>query len=246
MTLDYVLVPVGLICLGVPATLFTPSKVKEKMRSGARRREDCFKSLVRMGCSPGNWIDLVRAGVGAWAIQHVLSAAKSGQDELALTYMVAKLALIALCAAAQTVWLDRPLRVIGPLFYLTSLSLVFCGPLVAGFALTLGLGCAFILRHMSLVFVLVPAGLVAFGALFRELDLMTIAVAVAFSLPAFLSFALRTRITYAFKPIDVVVAVASETGAEATTPAAPEVPTENLISPDFTNETIEMSDGFVA
>jgi hypothetical protein len=243
MTLDFVLVPLGILCLGVPASLFTTSKVKEKMRNVARRREDCLKALGRLATTPVNWIDLARAGAGAWIIQHAFSSVKPGQDELALTYLVAKIAVIALCAVAQTIWLDRPLRVIGPLFYLTSLVFIFCGPLVAGFAVTLGFGCALILRHLSLLFILVPGGLLGFGALFGELSPTSIVVTAAFALPAFLSFALRTRIAYACRPaiLPMPLIRVSEPNADV-----PEAPTENVISPDFSSESIEISDGFVA
>ncbi len=240
MTLDYVLVPAGIILLGVPATVIATAKVREKMRSPARRREDGFKSLGRLAFTPINWIDFVRAGAGAWMIQHSLSPASSGQDDLAMAYLAVKLAIIILCAGAQTIWLDRPIRVVGPLFYMTAFSLVVCGPLVAGFALPLGFGVALMLRRLSLIFALVPAGLLGFSGLFGQLDLPTMAVSAAFALPAFLSFALHIRIAFACRPTEATPAV------PAANPESPVVAGENVISTDFARESFEITDGFVA
>ena len=182
MNLAYIFMPVGILFLGVPATALCSSKVRARLRQPARRRESGMTSLAR---TPLNWVDLVRAGIGAWLIQNALSSARSGQDDLALIFLVVQVALISIAVLIQTIRLGRPMRVTGPLFFLSGLALVLCGPLVAGFALALGLSCALMLRRLGLVFAFVPPGVLVFGYLLGQLGIMTIVIAGAFALPLF-------------------------------------------------------------
>ena len=241
MNLDYVFVPVGILCLGAPATAIGSAKVRSKLRQPARRHESGLISLAR---APLNWIDLVRAAAGAWLIQHVLSSDRSGQDDLALTFLAAQIVLVSIAVLIQTVRLGHPLRVTGPLFFLSGLALVLCGPLVAGFALALCLACALMLRRLSLIFVFVPVGLVIFGCLFGQLGIMTLVTAGIFALPTFLSFALHTRIAFARRPVRPRILVEPVVQPEA----APETEAGGavVITPDFSSAQVKITRGHLA
>jgi hypothetical protein len=197
MTLAYLLLPVGVVLLGTPGTLMTSSKVLAKMRQTSRRHELGLTSLARAGI---NWIDLSRAAAGAFIIQYALPLGSAGQTEIFTAYLGAQMAIIALSVVAQTVWLGKPIRVTGPLFYLSGLSIVICGPLVAGLAIPLGVGCALMVRRLSLSFVFVPFCIMSFAILFGSIGLLTVAVALGFLLPSMLSFSANGRIAYARNP----------------------------------------------
>jgi hypothetical protein len=241
MNLAYVFMPVGILFLGVPATALCSTKVRARLRQPARRRESGMTSLAR---TPINWVDLVRAGIGAWLIQNALSSARSGQDDLALIFLAVQIALVSIAVLVQTVRLGRPMHVTGPLFFLSGLALVLCGPLVAGFALALGLSCALMLRRLGLVFAFVPPGLLVFGYLFGQLGIMTIVIAGAFALPLFLSFALHSRITYARRPAGPRSIKEAALRIEA--PGEPEAGAAVVITPDFGAARVKVGRGSIA
>jgi hypothetical protein len=143
-----------------------------------------------------NWFDLLRGAAGAWLIQKPFQDSLSSQDELAPTFLAVQMAVLLVGVLAQILWLRRPIRVIGPVFYLTGLTLALSGPLTGGFALVMGFSCALIFGRLSAVFSLVPASLVAFGFLFHEFSVMTAFNAGAYALPAFLAFSFGTRISF--------------------------------------------------
>jgi len=229
--------PAGILCLGIPTTIFSTAKLREKLRQSARRHESGMTSLAR---SSVNWIDLLRAGMGAWIIQKVLPTSSAGQDDLALTFLVAQVAIFTFAVVAQTIWIQRPICVIGPLFFLSGLAFILCGPIVAGFALALSLGCALMLRRLSLAFLFVPASLLIFAALFGRIGIMTIVTAGAFALPAFLSFAFHTRIAFARRPITV------SHSALRPAPMDSEAEAGIVITPDFTAARIEVANESLA
>jgi hypothetical protein len=239
MNLEYLLLPVGLAVLGVPTAVICGSKMRETLGQPARRHNEGMASLIR---SKINWIDLVRGAAGAWLIQKPFQDSVSPQDELASSFLAAQLALLFVGVVAQTLWPRRPARVIGPVFFLTGLTLVLSGPLTGGFALVLGLSCALIFGRLSSVFSLVPVALVGFAFLFNELGLMTAFNAVAFALPAFLAFTFGIRISFVrsvAKPSSHNVAAAQQNVPEvAEVPEMPEVPetapeADTVIRPDF-------------
>lgn len=193
MNLEYLLLPAGIVLLAVPTTVICGVGMRERLGQPARRRGEGIKSLLR---SRVNWLDLVRGAAGAWLVQEPLQSTISSQDELATTFLVAELAVLLVCILAQTVWLRRPVRVIGPVFFLTGLTLVLSGPLTGGFALVTGFSCALMIGRVSAVFTLVPVALVAFGILFDEFTPTAAFNAAAFALPAFLSFTFGTRISF--------------------------------------------------
>jgi hypothetical protein len=199
----------------------------------ARRHNEGLVSLIR---SKINWIDLVRGAAGAWLIQKPFQDSVSPQDELASTFLAIQLALLFAGVLAQTLWPRRPVRVIGPVFFLTGLTLVLSGPLTGGFALVLGLSCALIFGRLSSVFSLVPLALVGFAFLFNELGVMTGFNAAAFALPAFLAFTFGIRISFVrsvAKPSGHNVPAAQEGVPEL--PEAPEM-TETLEVPELAPE----------
>jgi hypothetical protein len=235
MNLEYLLLPVGLAILAVPTAVICGSKMRETLGQPARRHNEGLVSLVR---SKINWIDLVRGGAGAWLVQKPFQDSLSPQDELAPSFLAAQLAVLFIGVLAQTLWLRRPARVIGPVFFLTGLTLALSGPLTGGFALVLGFSCALIFGRLSSVFSLVPVALVGFGFLFNEFGVMTAFSAAAFALPAFLAFTFGIRISFvrsAAKAHVRNVPVPQLRQSEAV-PAAQEVDT--VIRPDFAHPPV--------
>lgn len=193
MNLEYLLLPVGIVLLLVPTTVICGERMRDKLGQPARRRGEGVESLVRSWI---NWIDLVRGAAGAWLVQKPFQDSVSPQDELAATFLAVQLAVLFLGVLAQTLWLRRPVRVIGPVFFLTGLTLALSGPLTGGFALVMGFACALMIGRVSTVFALVPASLVAFGILFGDFGPMTAFNVAAYALPAFLAFTFGTRISF--------------------------------------------------
>jgi len=205
MNLDYYLLPLALICLWMPAVVMSSKAVKEKLRQSVRRHEDGFLSLFR---SRVNWIDLVRGAAGAWLVQllvqHQTSDFRSGEDDLRWVFTCLQIAILFIGVVMQTVWIDQKARIIGPVFYLTGLTLIASGFKVGSFALILGFACALMLRRLSYSFLVLPVSLAAFGALFHQLGLMTAVNAGLFAFPLVLAFASDTRLSYVRRPITPV------------------------------------------
>ena len=193
MNLEYLLLPIGIVLLAVPTTVICGSRMRERLGQPARRRGEGLVSLVRSWI---NWIDLVRGAAGAWLVQKPFQDSVSSQDELAMTFLAVQLALVFLGVLAQTLWVHRPVRVIGPVFFLTGITLVLSGPLTGGFALVTGFSCALMIGRVSAVFTLVPVALLGFGYLFDELSAVDAFNAAVFALPAFLAFTFGTRISF--------------------------------------------------
>jgi len=183
----------------VPTPVFCGAKMRERLDRPARRRDEGFSALVRSWI---NWADLLRGAAGAWLVQKPFQDSISSQDELATTFLVVQVLVLFLGVVAQTLWLHRPVRVIGPLFFVTGLTLAISGPLTGAFALVLGFCCSLMIGRLSAVFSLVPIGLIGFGFLFGEFGVMTAFNAVAFALPAFLAFTFGTRISFVRRTVE--------------------------------------------
>jgi hypothetical protein len=193
MNLEYLLLPLGVVLLVIPTAVICGPRMRTKLDQPARRRNEGLVSLVR---SRINWIDLLRGAAGAWLVQKPFQDSISSQDELATTFLIVQLLALFAGVLAQTLWIRKPIRVIGPVFFLTGITLAISGALSGGFALVLGLSCALMIGRLSMVFSLVPAALIGFGLLFQEFSVMTAFNAAAYALPAFLAFTFGTRISF--------------------------------------------------
>lgn len=235
MNFEYILLPIGIALLVVPTALICGSKMRERLDQPARRRNEGLSSLFRSGI---NWIDLVRGGAGAWMVQKPFQDTISSQDELATTFLVVQGAVLFVGILAQTLWLRRPARVIGPVFFMTGLTLAVSGPLIGGFALVIGISCALIFGRLSLVFGLVPMALVAFGLLFHDFSVLNAVNAAAFALPVFLAFTYGTRISFVRCTVKIggrIPDAARLRQPESAPEAQPETASElgTVIRPDF-------------
>jgi len=199
MNLEYLLLPVGIVLLVVPTAVYCGAKMRGRLDRPARRRDEGVSSLARTWV---NWIDFLRGAAGTWLVQKPLQDSISSQDELATTFLVVQVAVLFVGVLAQTLWLHRPIRVIGPLFFVTGLTLALSGPLTGGFALVVGFCCALMVGRLSAVFSLVPVALVGFGFLFGEFGVLTAFNACAYALPAFLAFTFGTRISFVRRTAD--------------------------------------------
>jgi hypothetical protein len=178
----------------------------------------------------------------------------SSQDELAATFLVVQLAVLFLGVLAQTLWLHRPIRVIGPLFFVSGLTLALSGPLTGGFALVVAFCCALMLGRLSAMFIFVPVGLIGFGFLFGELGVMTAFNAGVYALPAFLAFTFGSRISFVRSTAEVRDREVQPVSAQSPTPnsagiseATPSVPdlvvrdSDTVIRPDFAHPPVQES-----
>jgi hypothetical protein len=200
MSLGYLLLPVGTVLLAVPTSVVCGAKIRARLNQPARRRSEGPLPLVRCWI---NWADLLRGAAGVWLVQRAFQDTLSSQDELAPTLLAVQLSILLVGVLAQTLLLRRPVRVIGPVFFLAGVTLALSGPLTGGFALAFGLACALMMGRLSLVFYVMPVALVAFGIIFREFGAMTAFNAAVFSLPAFLGFTFGTRISFLRRPAEI-------------------------------------------
>jgi len=192
MTLDYLFLPAGVALLVLPTALVCGARMRETLDRPTRRHNEGLESLLR---TPLNWLDLARAAGGTWLVQRALQGALATGDEMAITFLVVELAIFFAGVGAQTLWLRRPVRVIGPIFFLMGMTLALSG-LAGGFALVLALACALMIDRLSAVFVLAPLGLLAFGYLFQELTVTVAFNAAVFALPPLLAFRFGTRMSF--------------------------------------------------
>jgi hypothetical protein len=199
MNLEYLLLPIGTVLLVIPTALVCGAKMREKLDQPTRHHNEGIWALMR---SRMNWIDLLRGAAGGWLVQKPFADNYSAQDELAPTFLAVQMAIMLIGAIAQTVWLRRPVRVVGPVFFLTGLTLALSGPLTGGFALVLGFTCALMIGRISTVFSIVPVAVIGFGFLFRDFGPMNALNAAAYALPAFLAFTFGIRISFVRNPID--------------------------------------------
>lgn len=247
MNLLYLLLPVGIALLAVPTAVICGAKIRERLDQPARRHSEGILPLLRCRF---NWLDLFRGAAGAWLVQKPFQDSVSSQDELATTFLVIEIVVLLVGVLAQTLRIRRPVRVIGPVFFLTGLTLVLSGPLTGGFALVLGFSCALIIGRLSTIFALVPAALVGFGFLFHEFGVTTAFNAAAFALPAFLAFTFGTRISFVRRSVEALGHKARSVPAqEPKAEPAPEPKTamadavavegksveDTVIRPDFSN-----------
>jgi hypothetical protein len=245
MNLEYLLLPLGVACLVVPTSVICGGKMRERLNQPVRRHNEGLASLIR---SPLNWIDLARAAAGAWLLQDGFKGTLASGDELAMTFLAIQFVVLFAGVLAQTLLFGKPVRVIGPLFFLTGITLVVSGWLTGGFALVIGYACALMVRRLSIVFVLVPPALIAFGVLFHEISVATAFNAAVFALPTFLCFRYGTRISFVRSPAThgmkpkklkaakgAAAAAAPEASAEAALEAMSETMPEvaPVIRPDF-------------
>jgi hypothetical protein len=199
MNPTFLLLPLAILCLWTPSAVLSSAKIREKLRNPIRRRDEGMMSLIRCGL---NWVDLARSAFGGWLLQHEVLMFRAGQDDLAMVHTVVQLAVLFVAVLAQTIWIDRPLRIIGPTFFIAGLTLAVCGPMIGGFGLILGFACALMLRRLSLSFIFVPVCLVGFGLLFHKLSTLVLFNAAIFALPTLLAFAFGVRVSYVRRPLD--------------------------------------------
>jgi len=228
MNPDFLMWPLALLCLWTPSAVMFSARVREKLRNPARRRDEGLVSLLRSGA---NWVDLARGALGGWLVQHEVQGYRAGQDDIAMVFMAAQFGVLLVGVAMQTIWIDRPVRVIGPAFFVTGLTLTTSGPLIGGFALLLGFTCALMLRRLSLGFVFVPASLIAFSALFHEFSATIVLNVLAFALPTVLAFALGVRM--AFVRLPVALPSRSRQPDRPEVPALPEPREATVLPPRF-------------
>ena len=239
MTLDYLLLPAGVALLVLPTSLVCGARMRETLNRPARRHNEGLESLLR---TPLNWVDLARAAGGTWLVQRALQGALATGDEMAITFLIVELVILFAGVGAQTLWLRRPIRVIGPIFFLTGMTLVLSG-LAGGFALVLAFACALMFDRLSAVFVLAPLGLLGFGYLFQELTFTVAFNAAAFGLSPLLAFRFGTRMSFlrrspAFRAAKAVMRTTAP--AMPTRAVAPSMPAEEpetgvapVIRPNF-------------
>jgi hypothetical protein len=188
-----ILLPFAVVCLWTPTALVSSPQIRERLRKPARRRDEGIASLARCWL---NWVDLARAALGAWLLQSEVLAFRAGQDDTGQVYTVALYAVLFVAVIAQTLWIGRPVRIIGPAFFISGLTVVLCGPMIGIFALLLGFASALVLRRLSLSFAFVPLSLVGFGLIFHKIGAMVIFNAALFALPVLLAFAFGVRVSF--------------------------------------------------
>lgn len=235
MNMDYLFLPIGIVCLWAPSSLMASASVKTKIRQGIRRNHEGLASLLRCRL---NWIDLVRAALGAWLVQHYVASFHDLDSDTRWIPTAAEVAILSIGVLAQIVWLDRKLNIIGPVFFLAGLTMVVCGPLVGGFSLVLALNCALMFRKLGSCFLFGPASVAAFALLFHQLGLLTVIAASLFALPLVLAFATGSRLAFVRTPLPPKRAL-----PRAPAPASFRFPTESKPAIPSKEEVISLSEG---
>jgi hypothetical protein len=199
MITDATILALGLLLLGVPSPTLCSSEVRGRLQQMARRRDEGLGSLCRCWV---NWADLIRGAAGVLLVQRAFATAPGVQDDLAMVHLVAEMGIFGLAVAAQIFWPGRPVRVVGPVFFLTGFTLALSGLTVGLFAVALGFTCSMMVKRLSVLFALVPAGLLAFGMLFHSMGILGLFNAALFVAPGFFAFAFGQRLGFVRRPVE--------------------------------------------
>jgi hypothetical protein len=197
MTLDKLMLALAVVGLWLPGALLMSKTVRTKVRQQVRRQDEGLLALFRCRV---NWVDLIRSGVCVWLVRETLATLGAGKTEFATLLTFSELGILLIAVLMQTIWFDPKPSAVGPLFFLTGLTLVYSGAQLGGFALALGLTVALMVRRLSATFLSVPIALAIFGYVFGRLGLSTIGNGLFFALPAFLAFAFGSRIAFVRLP----------------------------------------------
>ncbi len=85
-----------------------------------------------------NWIDLLRAGAGTYALLHLSMTATTKADGVPFIVFLIKVAVLAVAVMMQTIRFGDGLNFFAPIFFLSGLTLMLPGYTEGGFAFVFG------------------------------------------------------------------------------------------------------------
>jgi len=111
-----------------------------------------------------NWVDLARAGLGAWLLLETTFVFDPDDETARRTVLLLRAGILVVGLALQTVRFKRLLYFVAPAFYLTGITLLLGEGFAGAFAVCVGWAFALALRNGQLVLpVMAPA--LALGSL---------------------------------------------------------------------------------
>ncbi len=185
MRIAFLYLALALVLLWLPLGLLLGRRRRRELSHPERSNLVTLPLLLR---SPWAWVDLIRAGVGAWVLANRIFLPVVGPVPKTTIYLAVGLQLAALLFS---VWLQvmatgsRRLR-LAPLFYLLGLTVVLLPWQASLFGVALGLTLTGMLGQWRVVFWIMPVCLGAACALFRSINFVSVAVPLAYLIPALL------------------------------------------------------------
>lgn len=175
----------ALALLWLPTGLLLGRRRRRELRTTDR---DNLVSLPGLMRSPWAWLDLARAGAGAWLLSTKIFLPTVGPVAKQAVYIALAVQLGALLFG---VWLQvmatgsRRLR-LAPLFYLFGLTALLAPWQVSLFGVALALTLTGMLGQWRSVFWIMPVCLAAAAALFRSFGIMSVFMPILYLIPGLL------------------------------------------------------------
>ena len=186
MRIDPLSLLLALVLLWIPTALFIGRRRRHNLCVSDRRRTGV--TFLGLLYSVWTWVDLTRAGLGAWVLANLAvlpplpTEPSSGTGRHLCTVIV--LGVLFLGVWSQTMLTgSRHLR-LAPLGYLVGIAAAMLPWQIAVFGIMLGLCLTGMTGYWILSFWILPITLGAFVALFRQLGLINILVPPLFLIPA--------------------------------------------------------------
>lgn len=182
MITDYPVLIIALVLLWFPRQLLRLQPRARRLASRARTgaavppqvvRDDSLNPKVEFAKSR-NWIDLVRAASGAFAIFHVCFSVEDGGSLAVVRVLQAFIVLVALHAQLVRVNHGR-LTLVAPVFFVIGLSFVLVGWKAALFACLMVWVSSRVLPGPGSFLFALSLLLVAFGLMFRGVSIVLLA-----------------------------------------------------------------------
>lgn len=191
MIVEWLYLAVAVVLLLVPL----PMKESER-RYVMRSRRNATSNATLMLPMWQNWVDLVRAGVGAYVLVHLAIRADPAVAGAGTKLVALHGSVLAAGLLVQSVRVGEEFRLICPIFYLCGLTLVLSGYDVGGFAVFVGwlfaVGGGRAAYQLPIMGVALAAGAYTLG----NLQLPLILNVVLIFLPLFLAFVFRQPMAY--------------------------------------------------
>lgn len=162
MVIDWSVFAPALLLLLIPMGLFHGKRVR--YRPISRNWPEQLPQIVLL---PHHFVDLLRAGLGAWLLSHSLEPALAPATALE-KYLPAIVQGAVICAGVllQTLFCKEPDSLNAPYAYVVGIVAGFLPPVVAGFALLFASVVTIGLRSAAAFFLMLSISTVAAGFLF--------------------------------------------------------------------------------
>ena len=177
------------------ALLLPPAPLSASLKRFLRSRRNKRASISSLLGIWQNWVDLIRAGVGAYVITELAVEFDPGVKGASTVALVVEAVVLSLVLLFQTIRFGQGARLVAPVFYLCGFTLVLGGYAAGGFAVFVGWLFAVGGRNPAYQLPTMGVALGVGGYLLDFNPRLVVACALIF-LPLFLSFMAQQQLAF--------------------------------------------------